>query len=71
LPKKCNSNTGIKRSESIHSTQSTHSNHSLLDLDSDNCERVRPPVKPRRIDSSILQSTKVIQPKFYDSSNFY
>ncbi len=68
LPKKSNSNTRIERSES---TLSTYSNHSLLDLDSNRCERVPPPVKPRRIDSSILQSTKVIKPKFYDSSNLY
>jgi hypothetical protein len=67
LPKKSNSNTRIERSES---TQSTNSNHSLLDLDGDSCEKVAPPVKPRRIDSSILQSTKVIKPKFYDSLNF-
>jgi hypothetical protein len=44
LPKKSNSNTRIERSES---TQSTNSNHSLLDFDGDSFEKVGPPVKPQ------------------------
>ncbi len=62
LPK--NSNFSTRR----ELTQSTYSNKSLLDIDS---SENAPPVKPRRIDASILQSTKVIQPKFYDSSNLH
>jgi hypothetical protein len=67
LPKNRNSNPRIERSES---TQSALSNKSLLDLDIDSSESA-PPVKPRRIDASILQSTKVIKPKFYDSSDLH